>query len=85
MRISAAGQLDKADPGRHLAFLQCRLDLWQVEVLAEVGDWYKVRWHKRAKGSACDGSKDTSAGKSEVNTQKFPAEEDAMVDDDCGE
>ena len=21
----------------------------QVEVLAEVGDWLKVRWHKRAK------------------------------------
>lgn len=25
------------------------INLSQVEVLAEVGDWFKVRWHKRTK------------------------------------
>lgn len=45
----------------------------QVEVLAEVGDWFKVRWHKRAKeadGGDTDNSTDESIEKKDRNGNK---------------
>lgn len=61
-----------------------------MEVLAEVGDWYKVRWHKRAKEKTRQDSPSPSSSpssqrsKDTAASESTPVEGEKAKDGDCG-
>eukprot|EP00903_Cladosiphon_okamuranus_P014500 g13450.t1 len=58
----------RAEPIRDAKVVGYLIATKEVQVLAEVGNWIKVRWHKRAKGKS---QQDTPSSPSSSSSKKF--------------
>ncbi|CAM9793968.1 unnamed protein product, partial [Ectocarpus fasciculatus] len=65
----------RAEPIREAKVVGYLIATKEVEVLAEVGDWYKVRWHKRAKENAQQDSPSSSSSPSSPQSKDAAASE----------
>ncbi|CBJ26985.1 Heat shock protein 40 like protein/ DnaJ domain containing protein [Ectocarpus siliculosus] len=74
----------RAEPIREAKVVGYLIATKEVEVLAEVGDWYKVRWHKRAKEKARQDPPSSSSSPSSSQSKDTAASESTPAEGNGG-